>query len=277
MGKGKQEIFGMVPVRLLSKTTHNELIALCTISSFQGGNDYAFPSLDVLAERSGISKQAFSKATTGLFKKGFIHRKKRYGSTNIYFVVWHIEDLDSIKESNKKAKKHKFKQSSDSIGYLNKSDADDTNKSDADGHIESDDILKEQLKEQVKISESGSEKIQSLPSKIQELASKNNIEYSQSLRDDNNFIGHIQGKIANATNERIYEQAEKFVWLWNNCKPRPAFMNKRLFGFKQLCFSWDEIEAEYNARKPKTNVLKFERAEMIDDNKIENFMRSFNG
>jgi hypothetical protein len=105
------------------------------------------------------------------------------------------------------------------------------------------------------------EKIQTLPSKLKELALKNNIEYSQSIRDDNNFISHIQQKISNATNERIFEQGEKFVWLWNNCKPRPAFMTKRLFGFKQLCFSWDEIEAEYSAKKPKTNVVKFERTE----------------
>lgn len=258
MSKGKQEIFGMIPVRVLSKTTHNELIALCTISSFQGGNEYAFPSLDALAERSGITKQAFSKAATGLFKKGFINRKKRYGSTNIYFVVWHIEDLEAIKDSNKKVKKHKFKQSSESIGYLNQSDIVHPNNSDVDYRIQSDDIYKNNIKEHNTITEP--DKIKSLTEQLKDLASDNSIAYTEDVNQDRLFQNKLMSEIANCTNDKILERANQYIAIRKNPKA-PTWINSDKFGFKFLKFNWDRIEIEYNVNKQKSNVVKFERSE----------------
>lgn len=106
MANGKLELYGMTPIRALPITTHNELIALTTISSFQGQNEIAFPGLDKLAERSGLSKQAFSKAATGLVRKNLVNRKRRYGSSNIYFVVWEFADKAQIKKRKRCRKKY---------------------------------------------------------------------------------------------------------------------------------------------------------------------------
>lgn len=154
--KGKQEIYGSIPVRAFQITTHNELIALGTISSFQGTNETAFPGLDKLAQRSGLSPQAFSKAATGLFRKGLIDRKRRYGTSNVYFVIWEFETKEEIKsENNSERKKQraeklaKNRQSSEPFGYLNRSDDDYPSHSDVSYPNDSDNIVKEHNKRTV--------------------------------------------------------------------------------------------------------------------------------
>jgi DNA-binding MarR family transcriptional regulator len=95
-------IYGSTPIDALPLTTHNELKALVAISSFQGADEYAFPSMEKLALRADLSLSALSKAVTGLVRKELVSRKKRYGHSNIYYLLHKTESKEEIKAENKK-------------------------------------------------------------------------------------------------------------------------------------------------------------------------------
>ena len=190
MANGKLELYGMTPIRALPITTHNELIALTTISSFQGQNEAAFPGLDKLAERSGLSKQAFSKAVTGLVKKNLVNRRRRYGSSNIYFVVWEFADKAQIKKENDAERRMsrakilaKNIQLSESIRYSSGSDVDCQNDSDVSYPNSSDDILKEQYKRTELKEKKDSLSYMNLKSKFAEKLKAKNIRYIESRKE----------------------------------------------------------------------------------------------
>lgn len=255
MANGKLELYGMTPIRALSMTTHNELIALTTISSFQGQNETAFPGLDKLSERSGISKQAFSKAVTGLVKKNLVNRKRRYGSSNIYFVVWEFADKAEIKKENDAERRMsrakilaKNIQSSESIGYIKESDHDYPNDSDVSYPNGSDDILKEQNK----ITEL-KEHTLTLSEQLKELAEKNGLTYSINTREQNLFQNKLSMEMG-LTNDRILEQANRFFEIVKRDQ-KQTWIHSFSFGFKFLQFNWDKIDAWHNANK--SNVVKF--------------------
>lgn len=153
-------IFGSTPIYALSLTTHNELKALVAIASFQGVNEKAFPSMEELCFRADLKESALSKATSGLVRKKIIGRKKRYGQSNLYYVLHTIESLEEIKVQNKRVaamerarNKRKKSDALNQLDNLNKQDKQSLNQLDHDAINEQDDILKEQLKEQTKRTE----------------------------------------------------------------------------------------------------------------------------
>jgi hypothetical protein len=154
-------MFGMVPIYALHKITSiNELKALTGISSYQGTNMEAFPSLDKLAARIGLSLQATSVAISGLVKKNIVVRKRNYGKVNTYYVLHETESQEGNLQHNRQVKKKirsgKLKQSmqlSENIGYQRSSDIDNPITPDVDNPISSDIILKEHSKQQHKITD----------------------------------------------------------------------------------------------------------------------------
>ena len=227
MASGKLELYGMTPIRALPITTHNELIALTTISSFQGQNEAAFPGLDKLAERSGLSKQAFSKAVTGLVKKNLVNRRRRYGSSNIYFVVWEFADKAQIKKENDAERRMsrakilaKNIQLSESIRYSSGSDVDCQNDSDVSYPNGSDDILKEQYKRT------------ELKEQPEKLTSSKFIEYKNRLRsiDEKFNLSYLESSKAN----QYYEQAQKKYEELNSNKSFSEFFESILTKLEKL-------------------------------------------
>ena len=151
--RNKIGIFGSVPLFAIPLTTHNELKALVAISSFQGSDEFAFPSMEKLALRADLSLSALSKAVTGLVKKELVSRKKRYGHSNIYFLLYKTESLDEIKADNKKVtamqRARNKRKNSDALNQLdnrNEQDKHALNQLDHDALNEQDDILKEHSK-----------------------------------------------------------------------------------------------------------------------------------
>ena len=95
----RQDIYGILPVGLMQdpKATVNWFRVYAAIQSFQGTNDEAYPSLLKIAKRAfpapkdsenaGAWKgriNATSKAIQGLASAGWIARKRRRNSSNIY-------------------------------------------------------------------------------------------------------------------------------------------------------------------------------------------------
>lgn len=268
MANGKLELYGMTPIRALSMTTHNELIALTTISSFQGQNETAFPGLDKLSERSGISKQAFSKAVTGLVKKNLVNRKRRYGSSNIYFVVWEFADKAEIKKENDAERRMsrakilaKNIQLSESIGYIKESDHDYPNDSDVSYPNGSDDILKEQYKrtevkeEKLMLSLEEENKLSALNLKTTFIntLTANGINYNPGHKDTrfNYFILHEN----NMTPQELIDLIPKLIQVKKE-NPNDKF-------FSGICWNMSDLisyKAKINnAYKPK--VVQFSKPE----------------
>lgn len=151
--RNKIGIFGSVPLFAIPLTTHNELKALVAISSFQGADEFAFPSMEKLAARSDLSLSALSKAVTGLVKKELVSRKKRYGHSNIYFLLYKTESVEEIKAENKKVaamrRARNKRKNSDALNQLDnriEQDKHALNQLDYDALNKQDDILKEQNK-----------------------------------------------------------------------------------------------------------------------------------
>lgn len=161
-------VFGSVPVYTLPLINSvNEMKALVGISSFQGVNDEAFPSLEKLAKRIGLSLAATSTAISGLVRKNIVSRKRNKWHNNSYQVLYQTESQDEIKENNKEQKRkeryerlqknleiHNEKINSfESLEYSKVSKVSDSNFSNAKRSNSSNDIIKEQLKEQSKRTE----------------------------------------------------------------------------------------------------------------------------
>lgn len=91
-------------------------------------------------------------------------------------------------------------------------------------------------------------KIKSLSEQLQELAEKNNIPYTDDVRQDNNFHSKLMLEIKNCTNEKILERANQFVSIAKRDK-KPSWVLTNKLGFKTLKFKWDDIEMEYKAGK----------------------------
>ena len=71
------EIYGSAPISLLqSGCTLNELKAYIAIDSFQGAGDLAFPKVEQLAKRAGMSVSACSMAISRLEENGWVFRKR---------------------------------------------------------------------------------------------------------------------------------------------------------------------------------------------------------
>lgn len=260
MANGKLELYGMTPIRALPITTHNELIALTTISSFQGQNETAFPGLDKLAERSGLSKQAFSKAVTGLVKKNLVNRKRRYGSSNIYFVVWEFADTEQIKKENDAERRMsrakilaKNIQLSESLRYSNDSDVDYTNDSDVSYPNKSDDILKEQNK-RTELKEQEISKPLNITQQLKDFATNNNLSYEINVREEQKAQSKLVSELS-ITNENLLAQLQRLRPILAD--PKCDWWTKtNSFGFNFMLKNWGRIDSWHNANKPKVREFK---------------------
>jgi hypothetical protein len=91
----KLGIFGSCPILLLKdrRLKPNCIRVYIAIQSFEGTNEEAWPSIDSIAERAGISRQAVTKAAGQLIDTGWLWRKRRLGQTNLYRC---LADLDAV-------------------------------------------------------------------------------------------------------------------------------------------------------------------------------------
>lgn len=104
--------WGAVPVALCQDVsiTANEIRAYIAIASCQGSNrSVSFP-IEFLANRAGISTQAFSKATTGLSKKKWITRNRQLGNSNIYSCLHEVDPSEISKRFKRGQKGGRLKQ-----------------------------------------------------------------------------------------------------------------------------------------------------------------------
>lgn len=202
-------IFGSVPIYALPLINSvNEMKALTGVSSFQGANDKAFPSIPVIAERIGLSESATSTAISGLVRKGLVGRKRNYGKSNTYFLLYETESMAQIKLQNKEEKKKerakrlldnieihsKKSQSFESLEYSKVSKHEYSNSSNIDYSNSSNDILKEQNKRT------------ELKEQPEKLTSSKFIEYKNRLRaiDEKFGLSYLESSKAN----QYYEQAQ---------------------------------------------------------------------
>ena len=95
------EIYGSAPISLLqSGCTLNELKAYIAIDSFQGAGDLAFPKVEQLAKRAGMSVSACSMAISRLEENGWVFRKRNYGRANSYVCLVSAMTLDELNKKN---------------------------------------------------------------------------------------------------------------------------------------------------------------------------------
>lgn len=100
------EIYGSAPISLLqSGCTLNELKAYIAIDSFQGAGDLAFPKVEQLAKRAGMSVSACSMAISRLEYNGWIFRKRNYGKANSYVCLVSAMTTDELKKKNKRVER----------------------------------------------------------------------------------------------------------------------------------------------------------------------------
>lgn len=272
MANGKLELYGMTPMRALPITTHNELIALTTISSFQGQNETAFPGLDKLAERSGLSKQAFSKAVTGLVKKNLVNRKRRYGLSNIYFVVWEFADKEQIKKENDAERRisrakilAKNIQLSESLRYSNGSDSDYKNDSYVSYPKESDSILKEQNK-RTELKEQEIFKYLTITQQLKDFAQSNNLSYEINPDEDRKSQSKLVTQLS-LTNEQVLNQVERLKPILADSKC-DWWTKTNSFGFNFMLKNWGRIDSWH---KIKSNIVTFPKYD-LEELKKEGFV-----
>ena len=84
----QSEVYGAVPVSFFqSKPTRNEILVYSALASFQGKAEHCFPSLASIVKRSGLNNiWDVSRAISGLVKIGFIQRRQRSRSANLYIL-----------------------------------------------------------------------------------------------------------------------------------------------------------------------------------------------
>ena len=101
--KGQIPIFGMVPIEVSSRPdiTLSEIRVFNAIASFQGNDNSSFPSLVKISERAGINEVNCSKAIGKLKKKGLVDSQRRYGTSNIYRIIYDFKPLEEIREERK--------------------------------------------------------------------------------------------------------------------------------------------------------------------------------
>jgi hypothetical protein len=104
MNKINTPIFGMIPISLLKDYAHKGtvLATYTSLSSFQGGNKFAYPGIDQIAERASLSESAVISALKILIKDGWVERKKRFSQTNLYSVKMQIEETNNETTKEKK-------------------------------------------------------------------------------------------------------------------------------------------------------------------------------
>lgn len=80
--------YGRVPLALLAeRPTLIELHAYIALESFQGQNENSFPGIEAIAARCGLQKGRVSTAITRLVERGWVHRVRRYGRSNLYVCL----------------------------------------------------------------------------------------------------------------------------------------------------------------------------------------------
>ena len=287
-------IFGSVPVYALPKINSvNELKALVGISSYQGTNEEAFPSLEKLAKRIGLSPAATSTAVSGLVRKDLVGRKRNYGRVNTYFLLYETESKQEIREHNnmerKKARakllaenieKHNLKsQSFESLEYSKVSNVSYSNSSNVDDSKVSNDILKEQLKEHNTrynpetfrtnvISETKApEPFKTLTDSLKEIAMRNNLAYSLDRKNEGLFQNKLSIEMSQ-TNEQILAQAYRFEEIIRK-EPTLTWLKNDAFGFKFLQFNWGKIDSWHLSKKPirKLSLVQKEDTSYYDESK----------
>lgn len=263
-------IFGSVPIFALPKINSvNELKAMVGISSYQGTNENAFPSIPVLAERIGLSPAATSTAVSGLVRKNLVARKRNYGRVNTYYLLYETESKEEIalhnKEEKRKERAARLKQNIQSFESLeySKVSNDDYSKSSNVGHSKvSNSILKEHLKEHLK-EQSKIPITPTLSEQLKDLALKHNLTYSTNPDEQGLFLNKLMR--LNRTNEKILEQATRFFEIVKR-DPKLNWIHEFSFGFKFLQFKWDNIDAWHNKNKPQVREFKKPESSMYAAN-----------
>ena len=146
-----QDIFGIVPISLLKDYSHKGTVlsAYVSIASFQGGSESAFPSIDKIAERANLSNKAVISAMKTLVEDGWVERKRRYGTTNVYYVKTKAREktdkdtVDKEKYNKSNLKQYSCPRNSDNYTF---SDISYPRNSDNNSPRNSDNILKEHIK-----------------------------------------------------------------------------------------------------------------------------------
>jgi len=68
--------------------TAYELLVYIVLCRYGNNGKAAFPSYNTMARKAAISPRSVARALTGLLEKGFIVKKNRVGSSNVYSVSW---------------------------------------------------------------------------------------------------------------------------------------------------------------------------------------------
>lgn len=93
--KSRIGIFGITPIALLQekRITSRELRAYIALSSYQGSNETAWPTLDQIGERSGLHPVHVSRAMQSLKKRGWVLVTQRgKGLSNVYSCLHDLAD-----------------------------------------------------------------------------------------------------------------------------------------------------------------------------------------
>lgn len=287
-------IFGSVPVYALPKINSvNELKALVGISSYQGTNEEAFPSLEKLAKRIGLSPAATSTAVSGLVRKNIVSRKRTKWQNNSYQVLYETESQNEIKENNREQKRkeryerlqknieiHNEKINTfESLEYSKVSNVNDSNSSNTGRSNSSNDIIKEQLKEHNTrynqetfrtnvISETKApEPFKTLSDSLKEIAMRNNLAYSLDRKNEGLFQNKLSIEMSQ-TNEQILAQAYRFEEIIRK-EPTLTWLKNDAFGFKFLQFNWGKIDSWHLSKKPirKLSLVQKEDTSYYDESK----------
>lgn len=97
--RGKIGVYGIAPVAFLqdARITPNELRVFVSISSYQGTNEEAYPTLEQIAIRGFPGEanksriNAASSAVRGLVKKGWLEQRRRHFQSPVYCVLFEVE------------------------------------------------------------------------------------------------------------------------------------------------------------------------------------------
>ena len=204
-------------------------------------------SISRLVQLTGLSRQGVLNSRKSLFANGWILYKRGNGMTS-YAIVDRYEEFKRIQESTELTEDSQLSRLDQSTELT-----EDSQLSRQIKEIEIKPLNKKKEKQiqpsyQEKEPEIELPKIKPLSEQLQELAEKNNIPYTDDVRQDNNFHSKLMLEIKNCTNEKILERANQFVSIAKRDK-KPSWVLTNKLGFKTLKFKWDDIEMEYKAGK----------------------------
>ena len=108
--KVKEGSWAKIPKSVWLECTRVQTCVYAAISMLQGGNEYTWAGLDVIASHAGYSPSATDRAIRDLLKLGWIGRNKQFGKPSKLFIYIDVIKDDQVRKEYYESKKQASKE-----------------------------------------------------------------------------------------------------------------------------------------------------------------------